>query len=73
MRPINLPSTVILPAAPMATASHIYSCLGASRQLVHLWRRHGFPAGHRDGRSRWLFIDDVAAWCERHGSKVRRS
>ena len=73
MRPVSLPKSVTLPKAAMIDAPHLQTVLGASRAVICLWRHHsGFPVSHREGRCAWTFCDDVAQWCENHGSKVVR-
>lgn len=72
MRPVSLPETVTLPKTVMIDAPHLRTVLGASRAVICLWRRHaGFPVSHREGRGAWTLCDDVARWCEKHGSTVR--
>ena len=73
MRPVSLPKTVMLPKAAMIDAPHLRTVLGASRAVICLWRRYaGFPVSHREGRRAWTLCDDVARWCQNHGSKVVR-
>ena len=70
---IRLPSRVTLPAAPVMAGWHLRDALGASKQVLHLWRRdRGFPPFHREGREFYTSTEAIAEWLTSRGVKVAR-
>ena len=69
----RLPARVTLPSAPMMPAWHVRDALGASKQVLHLWRvRSGFPSFIRDGRDYLTSTDAIADWLRAKGVEVVR-
>lgn len=70
---LRLSSRVTLPTAPMLPGWHVRSAVGASKQVISLWRkRQGFPPFHREGREFYTSTDAIAEWLEARGVKVKR-
>ena len=68
-----LPPRVTLPPDPLIPGWHLRDALGASKQVLHLWRRdQKFPPFHREGRDFYTSTDAVARWLEARGVRVTR-
>lgn len=67
----RLPRRVTLPDEPLIAAWHLREALGASKQVLHLWRtKHGFPASHRESWSTVTAVAAVADWLRARGVEV---
>lgn len=70
---LRIPATVTLPSAPLVAGWHLREALGASKQVLHLWRRdRGFPPYHRSGRDYYTDTDAVQRWLEAQNVRVNR-
>ncbi|TGQ47612.1 hypothetical protein [Mesorhizobium sp. M00.F.Ca.ET.216.01.1.1] len=73
MKARSLPSTVTLPISPIIEMGHLRIALAdPSRQLLSVWRKHGFPDGWREGRQAFIATDTVSNWLQGQGVTVRR-
>lgn len=67
----RLPQSVVLPDQPLLPAWHLRHALGASRQVLHLWRsKYAFPQSHRESWSSVTSTAAVADWLREHGVEV---
>lgn len=67
----RLPQRVVLPDQPLLPAWHLREALGASKQVLCLWRsKYDFPQSHREGWTRFTSTAAVADWLRAWGTEV---
>lgn len=68
----RLPARVLLPDQPMMPAWHLRTVLGASKQVLSLWRKRlGFPPTHHDGGQWYTSTAAVAEWLRGRNVEVK--